>query len=70
MRRNLESGRDIISCMERKVFNTKEEAEKYIKGRMVALEKEFFSCMKPPIPKKYRDNFLVKGDEIPGLEYA
>ena len=48
-----------------KVCNTKEEAEKYIQGRIKAYSK-LFAEINPPIPKEYEKSFMVFNHLLPG----
>lgn len=48
-----------------KVCNTKEEAEKYIQGRIKAYD-NLFVQINPPIPDDYRQSFCVFDNLLPG----
>ena len=48
-----------------RVCNTREEAEKYIQGRIKAYS-HLFTEISPPIPKEYEKSFMVHGQLLPG----
>ena len=48
-----------------RVCNTREEAEKYIQGRIKAYS-HLFTELSPPIPKEYEKSFMVYGQLLPG----
>lgn len=48
-----------------RVFKTREEAEKYIQGRIKAYS-HLFTEISPPIPKEYEKSFMVHGNLLPG----
>lgn len=48
-----------------RVCNTREEAEKYIQGRIKAYS-HLFTEISPPIPKEYEKSFMVYGQLLPG----
>ena len=48
-----------------RVCSTREEAEKYIQGRIKAYS-HLFTEISPPIPKEYEKSFMVYGQLLPG----
>ena len=48
-----------------RVCNTREEAEKYIQGRIKAYS-HLFTEISPPIPEEYKHAFMVYGQLLPG----
>ena len=48
-----------------RVCSTREEAEKYIQGRIKAYS-HLFTEISPPIPKEYEKSFMVHGQLLPG----
>lgn len=50
---------------QKRVCSTREEAEKYIQGRIKAYS-HLFTEISPPIPKKYEKFFKVHGQLLPG----
>lgn len=48
-----------------RICNTREEAEKYIQGRIKAYA-HLFTKISPPIPEEYKHAFIVYGQLLPG----
>lgn len=48
-----------------RICNTREEAEKYIQGRIKAYS-HLFTEISPPIPEEYKHAFMVYGQLLPG----
>ena len=55
----------IIAGQERKRYNDRAEAEKYLDGRVKAYS-HLFTEISPPIPQEYRKCFTVNGQLLPG----
>ena len=59
------NGHDVRIAGQERSFTEKEQAEKYLRGRIHAYEK-LFSEISPPMPKEYAEHFTVSEKLLPG----
>lgn len=59
----------VIVSGPKKYFASKEDALRYVEGRMKFLEKRYFPSLDPVIPLEDRRYYLLHGCELPGYNY-
>ena len=59
----------VIVSGQKKYFASKEDALRYVEGRMKFLERRYFSSLDPVIPLEDRKYYLLHGCELPGYNY-